>query len=163
MKTSTCNRTVRSLISAMVLLCASHGAFAAMTQYSVESGETFTFEGKHNAETVELTVNAGATMNFPKSGNVYAFVYLKGSGTVVFQKPASYDGGDQVLFHRGLAADSGIKVVVKDVSTVNIGWANPTDNLHYPVVDVANMSFEKAGGETSPDRQDHSTQTSRVI
>jgi len=147
MKTSACNRTVCSLISAIVLLCAAHGAFAAITnQYSVASGDTFTFEGKHNAEWVELTVNAGATMNFPASGNVYAFVYLKGSGTVVFQKPASYDGGDQVLFHRGLAADSGIEVVVKDVSTVNIGWAKPTDNLHYPVVDVANMSFEKAGG-----------------
>ena len=138
---------IRSLISAIVLLCASHGVFAAMTQFSVASGETFTFEGKHNAETVELTVNAGATMNFPASGNVYAFVYLKGSGTVFFQKPTGYKGGDQVLFHRGLAADSGIEVVVKDVSTVNIGWANPTDNLHYPVVDVANMSFEKAGGK----------------
>ena len=147
MKTSACNMAIRSLISAIVLLCAAHGAFAAMTQYSVASGETFTFQGEHNAETVELTVNAGATMNFPASGNVYAFVYLKGSGTVVFQKPTGYKGGDQVLFHRGLAADSGIKVVVKDVTTVNIGWANPPSDLHYPVVDVANMSFEEAGGK----------------
>jgi hypothetical protein len=93
MKTSACNMAIRSLISAIVLLCASHGVFAAMTQFSVASGETFTFEGKHNAETVELTVNAGATMNFPASGNVYAFVYLKGSGTVFSRnQPATKAG-----------------------------------------------------------------------
>ena len=133
-------------VLAVATLFAAQSAFAAMTVTTVAAGETFNFTGATNAETVELVVSAGATVNLPPSGNVFAFVYLKGSGTVTFQKPANYNGGDQVTFHRGLAAASDVSVAVKDVTTLNVGWANPPNDIHYPVVDVANMAFEQPGG-----------------
>ena len=145
-KTMTGSPLEHLAVLAVATLFAAQSAFAAMTVTTVGAGETFNFTGATNAETVELVVNAGATVNLPPSGNVFAFVYLKGSGTVTFQKPANYNGGDQVTFHRGLAAESTVSVAVKDVTAVNVGWANPPNNLHYPVVDVADMAFEQPDG-----------------
>lgn len=137
--------SISAALFAAASLFAAQGA-SAMTVTTVGADETFDFTGATNAETVELVVNAGATVNLPPSGNVFAFVYLKGSGTVTFQKPVNYNGGDQVTFQRGLAAASTVSVVVKDVTTVNVGWANPPNDIHYSVVDVANMAFEQPGG-----------------
>ena len=144
-KSRTFFHSISAVLSAAAALFAAQGA-SAMTVTTVGADEPFDFTGATNADTVELVVNAGATVNLPPSGNVFAFVYLKGSGTVTFQKPANYNGGNEVTFQRGLAAASTVNVVVKDVTTVNVGWANPTRDLHYPVVDVANMTFEQPGG-----------------
>ena len=119
----------------------------AVTVTTVAANEEFSFTGATNTDTIELVVNAGATVNLPPSGKVFAYVYLTGSGTVTFQKAANYTGGDQVTFMRGLAADDTVTVLVKDVDTVNVGWAAPTSDIHYPVADVANMTFEQAGGK----------------
>ena len=128
-------------------MCAAlNHAFAAMTKIEVASGETFAFTADTNVETVELTVNAGATVNFPASGNVFAFVYMKGSGTVVFQKPAAYSGGDEVVFQRGIAAESTVDAVVNDVSALKVGCASTQYDINYPVVDVASMSFGQPDG-----------------
>ena len=139
-------RTVAVLLAAASLLATSSSLAAPMTITNVAAGDEFTFTGQTNAESVELVVNAGATVNLPPSGNVYAFVYLKGNGTVTFKKPANYNGGDQVWFQRGIAADSTVTMLVKDVTTVKVGRENPASNIHYPVVDVANMTFEQTGG-----------------
>ena len=139
-------RTVAVLFAAASFLATGSSLSAAMTITNVAANAEFTFDGKTNAESVELVVNAGATVNLPPSGNVFAFVYLKGSGTVTFQKPANYNGGDQVWFQRGIAAASTVTMHVKDVTTVKVGRENPANNINYPVVDVANMTFEQTGG-----------------
>ena len=140
-------RTVAVLFAAAVFLATGSSLSAAMTITNVAANAEFTFDGKTNAESVELVVNAGATVNLPPSGNVFAFVYLTGSGTVTFQKPANYNGGDQVWFQRGIAAASTVTMHVKDVTTVNVGRTNPANNINYPVADVANMTFEQTGGK----------------
>ena len=127
---------------------------AAMTTTNVAANTEFTFQSPNdrlNANTYELIVNAGSTTTvyLPPSGTFNCFVYLKGSGTVTFKKPAytTYNGGDQVTFGGGIAADSTVTAVVNDVTTVNVGKANPANNINYPVVDVANMTFEQSGGK----------------
>ena len=145
-KTRTGFHSTAAAVFAAAAIAATHTALAAMTVTTVSDGETFSFTGATNTETVELVVNAGATVNLPPSGKVFAYVYLTGSGTVTFQKASGYTGGDQATFMRGLAAASTVNVLVKDVDTVNVGWANPPRDLHYPVVDVANMTFEQPGG-----------------
>ena len=126
----------------------------AMTKYQVSADEEFTFESpndKVNQSSYELVVNAGSTttVNYPPSGKFYCAVYLTGSGVVIFKKPtyADYRGGDKVTFSYGIAADSGVTVLIQDVTTVNVGRADVLGDIHYPVVDVANMSFEQAGGK----------------
>ena len=93
---------------------------SAVTNVVVEAGQTFTFEPPnrvYNSETYELVVNAGATIQLPPSGNFHAFVYMKGEGTVTFKKPdyTPYNGGDQVSFKNGIAAESTVNVVIEDV------------------------------------------------
>ena len=120
----------------------------AMTVTNVPAGGTFTFTAALNDTSVEVVLNAGATMILPASGNVHAYVYMKGSGAVTFQKPGSgYQGGDQVRFWSGIAADGSTEARFEDVTTVNVGRLNVTDDLHYPVVDIANMSFAQSGGK----------------
>lgn len=125
---------------------------SAVTNVVVEAGQTFTFEPPnrvYNSETYELVVNAGATIQLPPSGNFYAFVYMKGEGTVTFKKPdyTTYNGGDQVSFKNGIAAESTVNVVIEDVTTVNVGRVSASGDVHYPVVDVANMEFKQTGGK----------------
>ena len=130
------------------VLFAAQPAFAAMTVTNVPAGGTFTFTAALNDTSVEVVLNAGATMVLPASGNVHSYVYMKGSGAVTFQKPGSgYQGGDQVRFWSGIAADGSTEARFEDVTTVNVGRLNVTDDLHYPVVDVANMSFAQSGGK----------------
>ncbi|MBQ3290279.1 MAG: hypothetical protein IJH50_12840 [Kiritimatiellae bacterium] len=125
---------------------------AAMTVTNVAADAEFTFQSPNdrlNANTYELVVNAGSTTTvcFPPSGKFNCFVYLKGSGTVTFKKPTTYNGGDQVTFSNGLAADSTVTVDITDVTTVNIGRDVVSSDVHYPVADVANMTFEQDGGK----------------
>ena len=148
---------IHHLTSAPAILAAAALAFAtgaaipasaAMTVTNVPAGGTFTFTGALNALSVEVVLNAGATMNLPPSGNIHAYVYMKGSGTVTFQKPGSgYLGGDQVRFWSGIAADDSTEARFEGVTTVNVGRLNVQDNVHYPVDDVANMSFAQSGGK----------------
>lgn len=146
-------RTAVVLVAFCMFLAASP-SLSAMTKYEVAADGEFTFESPNdrvNQATYELVVNAGSTttVNYPPSGTFYCPVYLKGSGTVVFKKPAytEYNGGDQVTFSYGIAADSTVTVLVKEVTTVNVGRAVVANDVHYPAVDVANMSFEQAGGK----------------
>ena len=123
---------------------------SAVTNVVVEAGQTFTFEPPnrvYNSETYELVVNAGATIQLPPSGNFHAFVYMKGEGTVTFKKPDTYNGGDQVSFKNGIAAESTVNVVIEDVTTVNVGRVSASGDVHYPVVDVAKMEFKQEGGK----------------
>ena len=143
--------SVAAVRAAAALLFAAGAAIpasAAMTITNVPAGGTFTFTGELNVTDVEVVLNAGATMVLPLSGNVHAYVYLKGAGAVSFRKPASgYQGGDEVRFWSGIAAESSAEARFEDVTAVNVGRLNVTDDLHYPVVDVANMSFAQSGGK----------------
>ena len=136
------------------LLAAGFNLSAAMTIREVEANSEFTFQSpndKVNANTYELVVNAGTntTVCFPPSGKFNCSVYLKGSGTVTFKKPTytTYNGGDQVTFSGGLAADGTVTVDITEVTTVNIGRDVVSSDVHYPVADVANMTFGQAGGK----------------
>ena len=140
-------RTAVLFLAFASFLAASSSLSAEMTITNVAANAEFSFTGATNADTVELVVNAGATVVLPPSGRVFAYVYMTGTGAVTLKKPENYVGGDQVTFFRGLAADSTVTVLVKDVATVNVGWANPTSDINYPVADVANMTFEQTGGK----------------
>ena len=127
-------------------------SLSAVTKYEVAAGDEFTFESPnhiYNSENYELVVNVGATVQFPPSGSFNAFVYLKGNGTVTFKKPtyADYNGGDQVSFKNGIAAESTVNVSIEDVTTVNVGRVSASGDVHYPVADVANMTFAQSGGK----------------
>ena len=83
MKTSTCNRTVRSLISAIVLLCASSLSAATFT---VASGESLALDDDSNNKAGnQITLKDGATLVAPVSGDGYridANVYIEGAARI---------------------------------------------------------------------------------
>ena len=83
MKTSTCNRTVRSLISAIVLLCAS--SLPAET-FTVASGESLLLDASSNNQAGnQITLEDGAKLVAPVSGDGYridANVYVAGKARI---------------------------------------------------------------------------------
>ena len=144
------NRLAAVIISVGALL-ASSSLSAAMTIREVAADTEFAFVSPNdavNAESYELLVNAGesTTVNLPPSGQCNCFLYMKGSGKVTLKTPDNYNGGDQVTFIGGIAADSTVTVHVDGVSTINVGRENSANNINYPAIDIANMTFEQDGG-----------------
>ena len=114
-----------------------------------------------NAAGTELVVTTGAlgvTLVLPPAdaqgtATVWTRIYLQGTGTVSF---AAAEGQvpTYILIAAGLAADdtATLHVAAPDVTTLGVGVvnaANVPDKLHYPVADIANMTFANAAGKFS--------------
>ena len=112
-----------------------------------------------NAANTELVVTTGAqgvTLVLPPAdaqgtATVWTRIYLQGTGTVSF---AAAEGPTPtyILIAAGLAAadTAALHVVAPDVTTLGVGVTNPAnvpDKLHYPVADIAHVTFENAAGE----------------
>ena len=112
-----------------------------------------------NAASYELVVTTGVqgvTLVLPpadESGisTVWTRIYLKGSGTVSFTA-AEGQTPTYILIAAGLAADDTVTlhVAAPSVTTLGVGVlnvANVSGKLHYPVADIAHVTFANASGK----------------
>ena len=150
-------RVFMSVMAAVGLALAAHGAVVtAADGDTVVIGTDVT-----NAAGTELVVTTGAqgvTLVLPPAdaqgtATVWTRIYLQGTGTVSF---AAAEGPTPtyILIASGLAADdtATLHVAAPDVTTLGVGVTNPAnvpDKLHYPVADIANVTFANASGKFS--------------
>ena len=136
---------------------------ASGTVVNVADGETVVIGTDVASEpSIELVVTTGAsgvTLVLPPidpavdvgTAFVWPRIYLKGTGTASFvaaegQTPTS------IVMASGLAADdtAALHVAAPDVTSLEVGVLNPAnvpDKLHYPVADIANVTFANAAGK----------------
>ena len=114
-----------------------------------------------NAASTELVVTtgvSGVTLVLPPvdaqgTATVWTRIYLQGTGTASFAA-AEGQAPTYILIAAGLAADdtATLHVAAPDVTTLGVGVTNPAnvpDKLHYPVADIANVTFANASGKFS--------------
>ena len=109
-----------------------------------------------NKELVVTTGVQGVTLVLPpadESGTatVWTRIYLQGTGTVSFTA-AEGQTPTYILIAAGLAADDTVTlhVAAPSVTTLGVGVlnvANVKDKLHYPVADIAHVTFANATGK----------------
>ena len=112
-----------------------------------------------NAAGTELVVTTGAqgvTLVLPPAdaqgtATVWTRIYLQGTGTASFAA-AEGQAPTYILIAAGLAADdtATLHVAAPDVTTLGVGVinvANVKDKLHYPVADIAHVTFANATGK----------------
>ena len=112
-----------------------------------------------NAASYELVVTTGVqgvTLVLPPAdedgiSTVWTRIYLKGTGTASFAA-AEGETPNAIVIAAGLAADdtAALHVAAPDVTMLGVGVinvANVKDKLHYPVADIAHVTFVNANGE----------------
>ena len=113
-----------------------------------------------NAASYELVVTTGVqgvTLVLPpadESGvsTVWTRIYLKGTGTASFAA-AEGETPTAIVIASGLAADdtAALHVAAPDVTMLRVGVINVAnvgaDKLHYPVADIAHVTFANAAGK----------------
>ena len=112
-----------------------------------------------NAASYELVVTTGVqgvTLVLPPAdeggvSTVWTRIYLKGTGNASFAAAAG-ETPNAIVIAAGLAADdtATLHVAAPDVTMLRVGVINPvnvTDKLHYPVADIAHVTFANAVGE----------------
>ncbi len=112
-----------------------------------------------NAASTELVVTtgvSGVTLVLPPAdaqgtATVWTRIYLQGTGTVSFTA-AEGQTPTYILIAAGLAADDTVTlhVAAPSVTTLGVGVlnvANVSGKLHYPVADIAHVTFANASGK----------------
>ena len=112
-----------------------------------------------NSTSYELVVTTGVqgvTLVLPPAdeqgiATVWTRIYLKGTGTASFAA-AEGQTPTAIVIAAGLAADNSatLHVAAPDVTMLGVGVVNPNsvpDKLHYPVADIAHVTFANAAGE----------------
>ena len=98
----------------------------------------------------------GVTLVLPPAdeqgiATVWTRIYLNGTGTASFAA-AEGQTPTAIVIAAGLAADDSatLHVAAPDVTMLGVGVVNPNsvpDKLHYPVADIAHVTFANAAGE----------------
>ena len=113
-----------------------------------------------NENTYELVVTTGVqgvTIVLPPAdedgiSTVWTRIYLKGTGTASFAA-AEGETPTAIVIAAGLAADdtAALRVAAPDVTMLRVGVINVAnvgaDKLHYPVADIAHVTFANAAGK----------------
>jgi hypothetical protein len=113
-----------------------------------------------NAASYELVVTTGVqgvTLVLPPAdedgiSTVWTRIYLKGTGTASFAA-AEGETPTAIVIASGLAADdtAALHVAAPDVTMLRVGVINVAnvgaDKLHYPVADIAHVTFANAAGK----------------
>ena len=148
-------RRMAVITAAVGLALVVHGAVV-----TAADGDTVVIGGTDvaNAAGTELVVTTGAsgvTLVLPPAdaqgtATVWTRIYLHGTGTVSFAA-AEGQAPTYILIAAGLAADdtATLHVAAPDVTTLGVGVTNPVnvpDKLHYPVADIAHVTFANASG-----------------
>ena len=142
-------------LAAVGVALAAHGAVV-----TAADGDTVVIgTDVSNAANTELVVTTGAsgmTLVLPpadESGTVTVWtrIYLQGTGTVSFTA-AEGQTPTYILIAAGLAADDTVTlhVAAPSVTTLGVGVlnvANVSGKLHYPVADIAHVTFANASGK----------------
>ncbi|MBQ6341173.1 MAG: hypothetical protein IJI36_18710 [Kiritimatiellae bacterium] len=133
---------------------------ASGTVVNVADGETVVIGTDVASEpSIELVVTTGAsgvTLVLPPAdaqgtATVWTRIYLQGTGTVSFVA-AEGQTPTAIVIAAGLAADdtATLHVAAPEVKTLGVGVINPANVpnlLHYPVADIAHVTFANAVGE----------------
>ena len=109
-----------------------------------------------STELVVTTGVQGVTLVLPPAdaqgiATIWTRIYLKGTGTASFVA-AEGQAPTAIVIASGLAADDSatLRVAAQSVTTLGVGVTNPVnvpDKLHYPVADIAHVTFANANGE----------------
>ncbi|MBQ6338899.1 MAG: hypothetical protein IJI36_07130, partial [Kiritimatiellae bacterium] len=109
-----------------------------------------------NTELVVTTGVQGVTLVLPPAdeqgiATIWTWIYLKGTGTVSFTA-ATGQAPTSIVIASGLAADDSatLHVAAPNVTMLGVGVTNPINvsgKLHYPVADIAHVTFANANGE----------------
>ena len=148
-------RVLFSAVAAIGLALAVHGAVV-----TAADGDTVVIGSDvgndANKELVVTTGVQGVTLVLPpadESGTatVWTRIYLQGTGTVSFTA-AEGQTPTYILIAAGLAADDTVTlhVAAPSVTTLGVGVlnvANVSGKLHYPVADIAHVTFANASGK----------------
>ena len=141
--------------AAVGLALAAHGAVV-----TAADGDTVVIgTDVSNAASYELVVTTGVqgvTLVLPPAdeigtSTVWTRIYLKGTGTASFAA-AEGETPTAIVIAAGLAADdtATLHVAAPTVTTLGVGVISPANVpnlLHYPVADIANVTFTNAAGE----------------
>ena len=149
-------RVLMSVMAAVGLALAAAGAVVTAADGDTVVIGTDVSNTSGSTELVVTTGVQGVTLVLPpadESGTatVWTRIYLQGTGTVSFTA-AEGQTPTYILIAAGLAADDTVTlhVAAPDVTTLGVGVTNPAnvpDKLHYPVADIAHVTFENAAGE----------------
>ena len=124
-------------------------AAAAYESVTVGDGESVTIGGDvTNADTVELTASAGATIVLPAAssgGNAYIYtrLILTGEGTVTLVAPSEDYTAKTVGIVGGVtAADTvTLHVAAPSVTAFKVGKSASETSVNYVMADIANVTF----------------------
>ncbi|MBO6166870.1 MAG: hypothetical protein J6P13_00795, partial [Kiritimatiellae bacterium] len=149
MKTSACNMAIRSLISAIVLLCAASLSAETIT---VASGESLALDDSNNKAGNQITLKDGATLVAPVgSGDGYrirANVYVEGAARIDLASEQPTGAAYYLRFNAGLAAkDDTCSLTIggglKEVFFGQEGGSPAVDGTgtSYPIINLKNLKF----------------------
>lgn len=148
-------RVLLSAVAAVGLAFAANGDLVTAADGASVTIGTDVDNSKNSELSVTSGVN-GVTIVLPAADDygistVWTRIYLQGTGTVAFAA-AEGETPKSIVIAGGLAADDDVtlhvaatNVTMLGVGAVNV--ANVGDKLHYPVADIANVTFANSAGE----------------
>jgi len=144
-----------SLLAAACLAWGAHGAVVTAADGDTVVIGTDVSNSNASTELVVTTGVQGVTLVLPPAdaqgiATIWTRIYLKGTGSASFvaaegQTPTS------IVIAGGLAADDSatLHVAAPGVTMLGVGVTNPVNvpsKLHYPVADIAHVTFANANG-----------------
>ena len=138
------------------LALATHGAVVTAADGDTVVIGTDVSNTSGSTELVVTTGVQGVTLVLPPAdaqgiATIWTRIYLKGTGTASFVA-AEGQAPTAIVIASGLAADDSatLHVAAPDVTMLGVGVTNPINvsgKLHYPVADIAHVTFANAAGE----------------